>query len=121
MIRSTVPTKFAGAGVSIGSGVSNGSGVPSAIGASGGIFTEGTTGVTRKLIAIETSDTTTRNRTQSRIRSFTGPMAGLLTTNVPNRGVKAAAVRCLQKTSSPRRQVDGARLAIETCTKQNAP
>src|SRR6185312_9679988 len=73
MMRLTVPTKLEVDGVGeIGGG--GGSGVPIATGDSGGIPTEGTTGMVRKRIAIEIRATITRNTTHNRIRSFTAPM-----------------------------------------------
>jgi hypothetical protein len=69
MIRLAVPTKFEVDGVGE-TGGGGGRGVPIATGASGGMPSEGTTGVVRNRIAIEIRATTTRNTTHSRIRSL---------------------------------------------------
>ena len=101
IIRFTFPTKFetvgdgaGAAGVSSvadarGSVSSGGNGDPIATGVFGRlgeISIAGTLGVVRKLIASDTSETITRNRTQRRIRNFTVPIARTVTTNVPNQG-----------------------------------
>jgi hypothetical protein len=67
------PTKFAGSGDRDGDSV-GGNGVPMAIGALGGRSIEGSGGVVRKLLRIETIETITRNTTHSRILSFHAPM-----------------------------------------------
>src|SRR6185295_15118977 len=69
MMRLAVPTKVEVDGVGE-TGGGGGNGVPTATGALGGIATDGTLGVVRNRIAIETSATITRNTTHSRIRSF---------------------------------------------------
>src|SRR6185503_945567 len=67
------PTKFADSGVGVGDSV-GGNGVPIAIGALGGRSTEGSRGVARKPLRIDTIETITKNETHSRILSFHAPM-----------------------------------------------
>ena len=114
-IRFTFPTKFETAGAGTGAaGVSSvsdatgsvgsgGNGDPIAIGVFGRlgeISIAGTLGVVRKLIASDTSETITRNRTQRRIRNFIVPIARFTTTNVPNQWAIGAGGQFLRKTNN---------------------